>query len=196
MTLLWVDTIDLTIKALGLLSLIFTGISVFVAVQRFKYEKNRDIYIRRLNEVYAPLYGLVIKQEMMRALIVPEHSFSEMPIITMESMQQKMNSELLLSSPFIVKRDDFLNILNDANKGLARPQLLIFMHQYEMLLHLEHRGDIGAKKVQTSIQRIEVERLLVHEIIAGYRATLRKLAIDDVSTFALEKEIFDVKINE
>jgi hypothetical protein len=41
-------------------------ITVLIALRKFHYEKNRDYFLKRLNEVYTPLFSLIIKQETFR----------------------------------------------------------------------------------------------------------------------------------
>lgn len=161
----------------------------WITILKYFGEKNRQIYERRLNEVYAPLYGLVVRQEKYRQLFIPNHSFEEVPVLTSESVQTKVSFEFKKDGISVsqnesttvgfLDRKQFLNILNDTNMGLARPRLLELIHQYHLLIYLEENAarESDHWKKATS-EKVSVEIKLVQEILEGYMQTLKKLGID------------------
>lgn len=154
---------------------------------RYFDEKNRVIYERRLNEVYAPLYGHLVKQETFRLLTkgfgdCP--SFDEMPIITVTSTKDATNEGLTPGDPipeglsFIDERA-FIRTLHDTNKGLARPKLLLLIKQFETLSEVRDKINPGTPLWFETIDRIKVVgRELFEEIIDGYESSIRRLSLD------------------
>ncbi|NOV02323.1 hypothetical protein [Paenibacillus planticolens] len=74
---------DVIFKGLTSLGVVAALITACIGVSKYRYEKNRDVYVKRLNEVYAPLYELLIKQETFRKMYFPDRSIIAEPIITL-----------------------------------------------------------------------------------------------------------------
>jgi hypothetical protein len=187
----WDWSWDLTIKAVSSLTAFGALITAIFAGAKYIYEKNRDVYIRRLNEVYAPLYGFLIRQEQLREIKFPHITRKEFPILTLSSKKVKRTitfgdgkrvdttseeKEEILS---IVDRKNFIKIFNDTNKGLARPELLLLIHKYEMLIHLEESTEHDEDWERASAAKVLVENEIFDEIVSGYIETIRKMDMGD-----------------
>lgn len=168
---------------------IVAGIAAMVGVWKYFYEKNRTIYERRLNEVYAPLYGYLIAQETFRQLFIPDVSVNDVPILTSE--KRTINSVLSFGeegSEFrqeektevgFLDRKNFIRVLNESNKGLARPKLLILIKQYELLVYLEETMEQESEEWRKATnKKVEVELELFYEIVEGYESTIINLGLD------------------
>lgn len=128
----------------SLIASICAALGVIFGMWRYFVDRNRSIYERRLNEVYAPLYVLVIKQEMYREFMVPELSRHEYPILTVRVIKDHLQS---LAHPTInekvsgegepyLHRDRFIDACK--NFGLARPKLLKYMAEFQLLVQMEN----------------------------------------------------------
>jgi hypothetical protein len=182
------------VTSLGVIAAFITAI---FAGKKYFYEKNRDIYIRRLNEVYAPLYGLIMKQEKFRELFSPDVSLETAPIIT--SKRRTITHKIDLSTGTasvsagpeatgLLDRNAFLKVLNDTNKGLARPKLLRLIYEYELLIYMEENTD--KKSVQNNIassEKVKIELKLVREIVSGYEDTINNLELDNTFISSIGK---------
>lgn len=199
----WDWSWDLIIKAFGLLGVIGGFIGVILSIQKYLYEKNRDVFIKRLNEVYAPLYGLISKQEIMRRLYFPQVTLEEAPIITTvnrkstQKIEFKENSDVKVTgssseSVGILDRKQFINALNEANKGLARPNLLKLINEYEVLVYLEETLDSEDDKwMNATSEKVKVELMLIKEIVYGYKEAVAKLGLDDDHSISMADDILN-----
>jgi len=179
---------DIIIKAIAVIATTATAI---IGVSKYFYEKNRSWNERRLNEVYAPLYGLLVKQETMRHLYFPHITVEKAPILTSEkkttnqsfqfsSEGVKVSSSESSGGAGILDRKAFIEILNNTNKGLARPKLLILINQYELLVYLEENTEKESEQwKKATTKKVEVENALFKEIQYGYEDTIRNLKLDD-----------------
>jgi hypothetical protein len=191
---------DITTKLIAAVGTVSAGIAVY---WKFHKEKNRQIQERRLNEVYAPLIKLLVRQETFRAILTPHISLEEAPIFfTVETPY-----EIHLKSGHIdiqegeektgrLDRAKFVEALDKSNYGLARPRLLKLIAEYELLISLEDelrvllKPQVDAKCVDESTiaykrfkrvarSKVQVELVLVKEIVEGYNETVKQLGIDD-----------------
>lgn len=198
--------LDLIIRLLSSIGALIAGTAVY---WKWHEEKNRQIYESRLKEVYAPLMKLLIRQETFRKIYMPDFSIEKAPILrvvkTTESVTIK-NGEMVKEineTTGALDRELFIKELNKSNYGLARPNLLSLISQYEFLVEIENES---RKVLQTiiprqmpedveEIKRIEelpqyksfksvaksrtdIERKLVQEISSGYNETINKLGMD------------------
>ncbi len=179
-------------------ALIAPTITAIFGVHKYFYEKNRLWYERRLNEVYAPLYGQLVKQETFRQLFLPKVTIQEAPILSSENRRIDQTvkyketsieiSKKETTSIGILDRTGFFKVLNDTNKGIARPKLLILIYQYELLVHLEETADKQSNEWKMATeQKIQVEYALFNEIQEGYKETVEKLKLGEA------RQAFDLK---
>lgn len=178
--------IDLIIKAVSGIGAIVAGIFVYV---KWQDEKTRGLYEKRLQEVYAPLCGLLIKQETYRWMkkdIAPElNNRSEVPILTATQTRHtisisggKLKTELEKLKPEeLPNEESFLDLMSKINYGLARPSLLETMEITKMLHYLKENDSTDIKNVMK--ERVEIQKRLISEIVDGYNECIEKLGIDN-----------------
>ncbi|MFS0890657.1 hypothetical protein [Peribacillus frigoritolerans] len=172
---------QLIINLLGVLAVVF---SAFAGVFAYNVQKNREFNERRLNEVYAPLYILVCKQEVLRKLYLPNHNIKEFPILTTtkttttERLQANSISRSVSEEVGFIDRNDFIKTLNETNQGLADSELLRLITEYKILVHMEET--LPEESNQWSLateEKVLVEYSLVKAIVEGYVYTVKKLRL-------------------
>lgn len=199
---------DLFIKVIGSIGTIIAGIAVY---WKFHKEKNRQMYENRLKEVYAPLVKLIIRQETYRKMFM-NVSIEEAPILyiieTTKQLEFKNGemTEVITREKGALDRQEFIKALNSANYGLASPNLLSLIAQYELLVeyedkareNLEDKTPAGYgtdtvdntlkvefenseefkrfKKIATARKGVEI--LLLKEIVNRYNETVFQLGLD------------------
>jgi hypothetical protein len=155
-------------------TLAITFITIIIGLRKFQYEKNRDYFLRRLNEVYAPLFSIIIKQETYRNVYMDVN-----PIIKNPALLFSESIDGTVYTSF----EDFEKVIDSINKGLARPILLIRINQYKQIRELmlyygrQTKESNLNKKIPDNI-RIELNRLSIdlrNEIIDGYKECIKKL---------------------
>ncbi|PRA04845.1 MULTISPECIES: hypothetical protein [unclassified Paenibacillus] len=190
---------DIFFKAVGSTTVVVGAVTAYFAGKKYFYDKNRDLHLRRLNEVYAPLYGFLVRQEQLRDIRMPDIKRIDAPILTLTSVKSKqtttfgesgfsINSEESEETLEIADRRNFLGVLNSTNRGLARPELLLILNKYEMLIHLEELKVRDEKWRKATAEKVKVEIELVNEIVNGYLESVQKLDISNKSSFKLIKE--------
>jgi hypothetical protein len=154
--------------------------AIFVG-KKYYYEKNRDVYIRRLNEVYAPLFGMVIKQEEVRSSFMNNYAFTEAPLLSINTVKEKFSKEGYSreNTPGIIHRDNFIKHFHDIGFGLASPKLLELINRFEvlnsMIIDKEYTAD---NKDELEERLVDIEMQLIIEIVEGYYQTISKLGLD------------------
>ena len=145
------QALDLFIK---LTSALVAGVGAYTIFWKHQQEKNRNIYEKRLNDVYAPLYGYLVRQETERKIRWPQsEDFEDVPIL----------------EP------------NLFCKELAKPKLLKLLYQYQMLVEGKKFSDVNNDeelKDNRDMNEGVVALELIDEIINGYTETLKSLGID------------------
>ncbi|WP_315122325.1 hypothetical protein [uncultured Clostridium sp.] len=171
------------LKAISSLGTLIVGI---FAAKKYFYERNRELYIKRLNEVYAPLYSCLVKQETIRNLYTPDKDIKNFPILTLTFQVKNTKQDLTggaiskeTSEENILDRKHLLDIINDTNKGLATPNLLILINAYGILVNLEEKLKEGSEEWEKATRKkVEVEYKLFKEVVNGYENTIKKLKLD------------------
>jgi hypothetical protein len=181
---------------------------------KYRELKNREIYEKRLREVYAPLFQLIARQELLRKIVFPHVDVEEAPIIsiTHRTTNQKLNfgEKITLTSESkeskIWSREEYINTVKGINSGLASPNLLTLISLYDAAVYLEENtkkfSDIWVK---STIIKTKIELDLYEEILKGYNECMRKLKLDKVNNIknnrliirydAYEHEISTLKEN-
>jgi hypothetical protein len=158
-----------------------TFIGAIFVVKKYYYEKNRDVYIRRLNEVYAPLFGMVVKQEEVRSSFMNDYAFTAAPIISINTVKEKFSKDGYSREniPGIIHRNNFIKHFHDIEVGLASPKLLELINRFEvlnsMIIDKEYNED---NKDDLEERLVDIEIELIVEIVQGYYNTIKKLDID------------------
>lgn len=168
-----------------------TFVGLIIGYNQFKKQLDRSMYERRLNEVYALLYGHIVRQETIRELYLNHINIVDAPILTLIKRKTKSNIELTPNGAVekiiedteetitLIDRKNFIIALNDTNKGLARPELLILINRYEILIHLEESLNTDSEEYNVATtEKVNVEYKLIHEIVNGYIETIQKLQLD------------------
>lgn len=176
----WKLLVD-TLTMLG----VYAGI--YIGWHSYAFQKNRDYHEKRLDSVYAPLYGLLCKQEVIRELYLKDHSHEKYPILEFTTYKIKSNVNLFTKESkevskeviaTVLEKKAFINVLNESNKGLASSELLRLLNEYEMLLYLEEKLADNQDLAKAQSKTVKVEHELVQEIINGYSESMRKLKLD------------------
>ncbi|WP_321392092.1 hypothetical protein [uncultured Desulfuromusa sp.] len=163
------------------IALIGTFLTIYIALKKYYYEKNRDYYLRRLNEVYAPLFSSIIKQEKFRDVFLTINPAMEKPHLV---FSKSIDGDVYTSI------EDFENSIESINKGLARPKLLILINQFLLLINLRkyyvkimENDPLGNnqekvfEKIKVDINMISKE--LKMEILNGYKDCIYKLQLEN-----------------
>ncbi|WP_196601015.1 hypothetical protein [Pectinatus frisingensis] len=203
---------DLIIKLVSGIGTIIAAVFIYI---KWKDEKTRKLYEQRLQDVYAPLMTLVIRQEEYRKIDSPDLDRNRFPIlteiITKYSQNMKFSSKGVSITnsetkklPGLVSRERFVEILDEKKYGLCRPQLLLYITNYKLILEIEeikkknlenkypefmHEKDFPKRdEIERSLQgrelsivlkrRCQIECLLINEIISGYNNCIEKLELD------------------
>lgn len=169
---------DVVTKLVSGIGTIIAGIFIYM---KWSDEKTRKLYERRLEEVYAPLVGILIKEKTYR-------DFDEM--VCFDFFDENECGYAL----YIKKtRKDILTFFenNTMKWGLARPELLSLYTQYKILLEnylaghekgehwfLNYNGRAYSKNEDLDNKCSNVEDLLINEIIDGYNECIKKLSMD------------------
>lgn len=196
---------------LQFLVVLFTAIGGYL---KYRESKNREIYEKRLKEVYAPLFQLIARQELLRKIALPNISVEEAPIIsiTKRITNQKLNfwGKITFTSESkeskIWSREEYINTVKGINSGLASPSLLTLISLYEAAVYLEDNTDkFSDIWYKSTIIKTKIELDLYEEILKGYNECMRKLKLDKVNNIknnrliirydAYEHEISTLKEN-
>lgn len=193
---------DLVIKLFTGLAAIATAWGVY---WKWNDEKTRQLYERRLQEVYSPLCKLIIRQEEYRNILCQQYSRTlnrnDFPILTTVTRRKRfiINPEaeikeidIFTKETTYVDRKNFLSILNESNCGLARPSLLALIAQYELLISLEKEKrknlleeypDSGKIVVMTDKRKNEIESSFIGKeckLISIRRCSVEKEIVDEI----------------
>jgi hypothetical protein len=167
-----------------------------MAVKKYQYAKNRDYYLKRLNEVYAPLYSIIIKQETFRQIYSTINPAIQIPSIL---FTESIKGDIYISFK------DFEKVITSINKGLARPKLLIIINQYKQLIDLrefyaQNLSDYTTQNEKTVKNEIisntkYIEQELKLEIIDGYKECVKKLNLESSFETIIDNCILKEKKN-
>ncbi len=174
--------VEYVVPILGAVILVLTSMA---AVIKYYREKNRDYYEKILNEVYAPLYQYIIKQEYVRHLKPDEMSIEEYPIISLTNRKTTVknlftqNGTIDVEESDIIKNTDLLQVKSKLNFGLVPQDLLVLINSYEM-------ANVLQKNVpEDEFKAIEVQ--LRESIIEGYEKYKRKIGLSTTSKLIKRK---------
>ena len=183
---IWTYLATVVAPIVSSLAILFGGI---FALYKYNFSKNYEINQKILHEVYVPLYAYIVKQETFR-FIAPQESdlsFNENPIIeiknTKTSTKQKLNGSGVTSFTSETKgvcgctSDDFIEISEKTNFGLASTELVTLLNMYKMLIYLTSGNLVTEEKAKAIVLRHKVELALVQEILEGYEFYHKKLKL-------------------
>lgn len=174
-----------------------TMVAAIVAFFKYKNEKDKELYLKRLNEVYAPLYGFLVRQETIRKLCAPATNIKDFPIFKIVNTKSKVkfnvdedykireeNEKVSEKKEQILNNDDLITILDNVNQSLVNPKLLFLLNQYKILLYLEDNIEEKSEQWEkVTKQRVDIEYELFIQINKGYEHIIKKLGIDNKNEF-------------
>lgn len=187
---------------LQFLVVLFTAIGGYL---KYRESKNREIYEKRLKEVYAPLFQLIARQELLRKIAFPNIGVEEAPIIsiTKRTTNQKLNfgEKITFTSESkeskIWNREEYINTVSGINSGLASPNLLTLISLYDTAVYLEENAEkFSDIWLKSTIIKTKIEVDLYEEILKGYKECMRKLKLDKVNNIKKNKLIIKYTANQ
>lgn len=175
--------INLSVNVLLLLIVI----SIIICIYKYIQIKNRDFRINILNNVYAPLYMLVVRQEIYRKILEENLDIEEYPVLEYMNTKQEavfvkkgVINEMTHSKP--ISRESFMEALNKVDISLASHRLITLLSMYKGAIELEESLDTDNEDekdiyLRAMIIKNDIEKDLLKEIIDGYRQIYSKLKI-------------------
>ncbi len=153
---------DIGVKAISGIGAILAGLFVYV---KWQDEKTRSLFEKSLQEVYAPLISILIKQETYRQIACPNITPKDSPILTIKVTNDHKTinfsssglaiNETTETHPGILDRNKFFNIIKKDSYGLASPRLLSCLNKYELLLTLQEGLVEKISSVYPNFQSVE-----------------------------------------
>lgn len=161
-------------------------LSAGAGIYKYYTSKNRELYEMLLSEVYAPLYGYFVKQELFSHFHSPNRNYKESPILELTSVKTttRTNSEGTetkreVTSPLNINRDEFMKIKDSINLGLSTQELFTLLSMYEVLIYMETKYDkFSDEWAKASIMKVDIERAIRDEIFTGYEKIYKKLGLE------------------
>lgn len=158
--------------------------SAVAAVYKYYHEKNRTYYERILNEVYAPLYQYIIRQEFFRKDHESDLPMERYPIISLTNTKTKnkisfedgtIKSETETEKKELINSKELLEVKETLNFGLVPQDLMVLLNAYEMLYKL--------KRSSEEKESIAILSALRKNIIEGYYKYRKKLDMKDCCAY-------------
>ena len=174
--------LDSVLKSYG--PLIIALVGIIIGYFQFKKQINRTMYEKRLSEVYAPLIGVIVKQEFFRTWEGVNISFKDAQIIELVNEKKIVkiengNKKEVLQEYKFIDRNHFIKTVSDINLGVATPKLIKAIKEFELIVDIQEKTTEGSElfKIASNNQgKVELE--LLKEIINGYKDTVNKLGLD------------------
>ena len=165
-----------------------TFIAAIVAYKKYKYEKNKEFYLKRLDKVYAPLYFYIVKQEAAREL------FGNFSNEFKEKYSRHKNPlfELGKESEVLFKPEEFIKLAKKADKSLISPELLNLIGALESTYYLFDDSNFERKSYFMEKRR-NIEEKIVNEVIERYMECIEKVDADKIDNII---DIENYKIDE
>lgn len=169
-------------------ALILCGGAV-AGIVKYYSSKNKEIYEKILNEVYAPLYQYFVKQELLCFIDEDVRDYHESPVLEVskrrivttlngDGVKQSEHSAPILN----LDRSEFLKVLDSINIGLASKELYTLLSMYKVLIYCEsnYDKDINPYKRATDF-KVSVENDLRMEVFTGYQKYHKKLRLQRIT---------------
>ncbi len=166
-------------------------VSILVCIYKYLKIKDKELRINILNNVYAPLYMLIARQEIYRKILDQNSDVEEYPIFEyinskQESMfsQKEVINDVTQSKP--ISRKSFIEELNKVDVGLASHRLVTLLSMYKGAVELEESLDSESENekkfyLRATVARCDIEKDLLKEIVDGYVHIYNKLKLYDPS---------------
>lgn len=171
-------------KSIGSIGTFITAVITFI---KYKNEKHKDLYIRRLNSVYAPLY-----MHIATALTIRDLSVKNINKKDKEAYIKAENSRLrithncidLISYDDVVSgefdKKEFLKLLKSIEPGLMTPNLINLVAKYNAYewLNIYDENSIKIKdKDNSTLLDITMEEIL-NEVYRGFKECVKEIGLD------------------
>ena len=163
------------------LGAIGTLFSAIFACYKYYKEKNKELYIERINQVYGPLYLFLCTQEATREIFANfsdefknDYSLEKAPIFEL-STEKTFNGEITINSLF--KPDEFLNIISKSETALMSTNLMNLIGVYKVINYLYDDKD-ESKKEYFITKLIQVERKIIKDVIDNYTICVNKIGLN------------------
>lgn len=174
------------VPCLGVIVLLGTAIA---GVIKYYKTKNAEINELILKEVYTPLYGYFVRQELYRKIHKMEDTIEEAPVLEVTSTKTTCRGskvEKKVEAFCDLNRDSILKMLNSVNTGLASKELFTLLQMYSVLVEMENKYDQNTNEyLEATILKVEVEKALKLEILKGYKYYYSKLGLKSSSKSGL-----------
>jgi len=187
---------DIIIKFVSGIGTIIAGLFVY---EKWQDEKTRNLYERSLQQVYAPLMGVLIRQETYRQIEHPDIKIKDVPILSITTQHNtfKFSSDGLNVNNYTEKKDGlvsnrhFLTVLNGSEEafGLMSPTLLKYTKSYSLLLSLEEEKKTSILSIYPEFtsnesqydEAMASENGMVLQNVAKKRCEIEKLLIHEIA---------------
>ena len=174
------------------------------ALCKYFFARNYDMNLKILNEVYVPLYSYLVKQETFRFIACPENVWNESPILELTITKKKQSAssqgiyeEIEMSDVCGCKREQFLQVLENTNLGMAPSSLVTLLNAYKMVTFISSGTEINEQKAKALIIQKQIELELRKEIIKGYKFYQEKLKLRKSKTkiFSINDKQINFKLS-
>lgn len=144
------------------ISVVVLCLSALAALWKYFYEKNKEINLKLLSELYAPLYSQLIKQEIYVAMHNGKNRSkrekNEAPLYSIHNKTQEWNSD---THQMEENREAYLNIdvgtilkkLDQINTGLAPKKFYSLLSMYQVIFTQEEKS-VNYLKKKSNIEEI------------------------------------------
>jgi len=177
----WIPIIQVLIILLG------AGAGIW----KYYGTKNKEINEKIINEVYAPLYQYLVKQELYRKIHKMIGDYKKSPILQITTTETTIRgSEIIEKSvPSCgLNRQEIIKIKESVNIGLASQEILTLLNMYEVVVQMEENYGGNTKEyTEATILKIEIENALRKEVISGYKKYHSSLGLKKISKSGLWK---------
>lgn len=170
------------VQAVGIIGAAIAGFVKYINT------KNKEIYEKILNEVYAPLYMRIVKQEYIRKLYLKTTPVEEATILSITKTEQRSKigntAANLISEPetkvsSFINKNNFIDVMKGINSGLASQKLLTLMACYESSIYISNESSKESNGYyENEIIKEHIELEIYEEIIKGYQYYYKKLGLD------------------
>ncbi|OXM17331.1 hypothetical protein [Paenibacillus herberti] len=188
------------ISIITLIGVAGTFLSGLSNMKKYQFEKNRDLNLKKLERVYAPLYSHLVKQELVRGYLPKEFTRNSFPIFDLVNRAPSVMGFTLYhiftrakDEPLFIDRTDIINIVKE-NKELSSHLLLKRVSEYEVLIYireciLRNSAGVDVEPVKKHIQL--TEKLIVDEIVLGYKKLIVDLKLEEQDSIARIDQFYE-----
>ncbi|WP_410496598.1 hypothetical protein QTL86_04190 [Cellulosilyticum sp. ST5] len=155
-------------------------ITAVAGVYKYYKSKNEEARTEVLKQVYAPLYMILVRQELYRKLYIESVSPDEAPILELTNRHQQLkNNQFTETAEKILDREDFINTIDKINIGLASSKLVTLIAMYKDAIKLEEEFSEKKNEIfwKATTIKCDIEKDLIKEIVYRYNYIYKKLGL-------------------